>query len=66
MPSNDITFCNNKDCEIKKDCFRFKSFSDFSGINTHVNKHISVSHFVPQYDESGVRCDYFLKKESKQ
>jgi hypothetical protein len=63
MPSNDITFCNNKDCEIKKDCFRFKSFGDFSA---SANKHISVAHFVPHYDESGVRCEMFIKKESKQ
>ena len=60
MPLNDITFCNNKDCEIKKDCKRYLSSKR---ADNYVNP---VSHFVPQYDESGVRCEMFMKKESKQ
>ena len=61
MPSNDITFCNNKDCEIKKDCRRF-----YIHKYLEISDQFSVSHFVPQYDESGVRCEMFMKKESKQ
>lgn len=58
MPSTDITYCNNKNCEIKKDCFRYKI--------PKMSEYVSVAHFVPHYDESGVKCDMFIKKESKQ
>ena len=64
MSSNYNTFCNNKNCEIKKDCDRY-----LYGLMPEVARQLSkfaVAHFVPHYDESGVKCDMFIKKESKQ
>ena len=50
LASTDITFCNNGECPLKKNCHR-----SLDNLTTTPGKYLSVSHFEPINGS----CEYF-------
>ena len=56
----DITMCNNYDCELKNNCYRFKAKPDYFKQ--------SYQRFEPKFDEAldEIECDFYIKKRENE